>query len=102
MPCKKIIVVMTYHLGADDFWDIGESLVLKYSLDFLPAFRETCNSECFCFLIFVLKFGQPQFYASNVSNVGTISSDLSSEGAVESVELGQDSRSVYQNLVKRR
>ena len=22
MPFKRIIVVMTYHLGADDFWDI--------------------------------------------------------------------------------
>ena len=22
IPCKKIIVVMTHHFGADDFWDI--------------------------------------------------------------------------------
>ena len=57
MPCKRIIVVTTYDLGTDDFWDVWEPLVLEHSLDVLPALRKASSSQNFCFLIFVLKFG---------------------------------------------
>ena len=40
MPYKKIIVLMTYHLGADDLWDIWEPLVLEHSLNVLSIFRK--------------------------------------------------------------
>ena len=102
MPCQKIIVVTTYHLGADNLWDVCEPLVLKHSLDILLVLREACISECFCFLIFVLKIGQPQSHDSDVGNVRTVSSDLPLKRAPKLVELGQDSRSAYQELVERR
>ena len=58
MPCKKIIVVTTYQLGADDLWDIWESSVLEYSLDFLPALRKTSSSQNFCLFVIVLQLGE--------------------------------------------
>ena len=95
-------MVTTYHLGADDLRDECKPSVLEHFLDVLPVLRKACSSEYFCFLVFVLKFGQSQPHTSDVGNVGTVSSDLSSEGVSESVELGQDSRSAYQDFVERR
>ena len=102
MPCKWIIVVTTYHLGTDDFSDVWEASVLEHSLDVFPLFRKTPKSERFCFLIIILKFGEPQSYASDVGNVGTVSSYLALEGVPESVELGKNSRATYLDLVERR
>ena len=101
MPCKKIIVVTTYYLGADDLWDIWEPSVLEYSLNVLPLLRKTCSSEFLCFLVFVLQFGQLQSHASDVSNVRTVSSYLALEEVLELVELGKDSRSAYEDLMER-
>ena len=47
----------TYHLGADDLWDIWEPSVLEHSLDFFPALWKASSSQNFYFLVFVLKFG---------------------------------------------
>ena len=47
----------TYHLKVDNFWDIWEVLVPEPSLDVLPVFWKIYSFECFCFFIFVLKFG---------------------------------------------
>ena len=57
MSYKKIIMVTTYHLKANDLWDIWEPLVLEHFLDFLPALRKASRSQNFYFLVFVLKFG---------------------------------------------
>ena len=94
-------MVTTYHLGADDLWDIWEPSVLEHSLDVLPALRKACSSECFYFLVFVLKFGQSQPHASNVGNVRTVSSYLASEGVPELVEMGKDSCSACEDLMER-
>ena len=57
MPCKKIIVVTTYHLGADNLWDIWELSLLEHSFDFFPALRKIFSSQNFYFFVFILKFG---------------------------------------------
>ena len=80
-------MMTTYHLGTDDLWNVYEFLVLEHSLDILPVLWKARSSECFCFLVFVLKFEQSQSHASNVGNKETVSSDLSSEGVLELVEL---------------
>ena len=92
----------TYHLGADDLCDVCEPSVLEHSLDVLPVLQKTCSSKCFCFLVFILKFGQLQSHASDVGNIGTVLSDFSLERIPKSVELGQNRRSAYQDLVERR
>ena len=102
MPYKRIIVMTTYHLGADDLWDICKLSVVEHSLDVILDLWKARSSECYCFFVFVLKFGQLQSHASDVSNVKTVSSDRSLEGVPKSVELGQDSCFEYQNLVERR
>ena len=38
MPYKQIIVLTIHHFETDDFWDIWEALVLKYSLAIFAAF----------------------------------------------------------------
>ena len=101
MPCKKIIVVTTYHLRVDDLWDIWESSVLKHSLDILSLLRKICSSEFLCFLVFVLQFGQLQSHISDVGNVRTVSSYLALKGVLELVELGKDSCSAYEDLIER-
>ena len=58
MFCKRIIIVTTYHLGADDLWDIWEPSVLEHSLDFLPALRKASSSQNFCFFVVVLQLGE--------------------------------------------
>ena len=39
ISCKWIIMVTTYHVGADEFWDIWEALVLEHSLDDFSVLR---------------------------------------------------------------
>ena len=102
MLCKRIIVVTIYHLRADNLWEIWELSALEHSLDVLPVLRKAYSSECFCFLIFVLKFGQSQSHASDIGNIKTVSSDHTLERVSELVELEQNSRSAYQNLVEKR
>ena len=55
IPRKRIIVVTTYHLGADDLWDIWKSSVLEHSLNFLPALCKASSSQNFCFFVVVLQ-----------------------------------------------
>ena len=101
MSYKKIIEVTIYDLEADVFWDIWESLVLKHFFDILSVLRKACNSKCFSFLIFILKFGQSQFYASYVGNMKTVSSYIALEGVPKSIQLGKDICSIYKDLMKR-
>ena len=58
MSCKRIIVVTTYHLGADDLWDIWESSVLELSLDIFPALRKASSSQSFCVFVVGLQLGE--------------------------------------------
>ena len=59
MRCKKIIVVTTYDLGTDDFWNVWEPLVLEHSLDVFLAFRKVSRvSEKLCFLVIFLQLGE--------------------------------------------
>ena len=101
MSYKRIIMVTTYHLGVDDFWDIWETTVLEYSLNFLPVLWKAYSSKCFCFLVLILKFRQPQSHASNVCNVRIALNNLALKGALELVKLGQHSRSVYEDLIEK-
>ena len=101
MPYKRIIVVITYHLKADNLWDIWELSVLEHSLNILSILQKACNSDWFYFFVFVLKFKQSQSHASDIHNVKTVSSNLVSERVPKSVELGPDNCSIYQNLVER-
>ena len=101
MPYKRIIVVTTYHLGADNLWDIWEPLVLKHSFDVLPVLRKAYSSECFCFLVFILKFGKSQFHIPNVGNVRTVLSYLTLKKVPELVELGKNNCSAYEDLIER-
>ena len=57
MPCKKIIVVTSYHLKTNDFCDIWEFLKLKYSLNFFPALRKGPNSQRFYLFVVILQLG---------------------------------------------
>ena len=102
MSYKKIIVVTTYQLRADDLWNIYKPLVLEQSLDVFPVLQKACSSKCSCFLIIILKFGRTQSNTSDVGNIRTVLSDLSLEGVPKLVELGQDSYSKYQDLIERR
>ena len=94
-------MVMTYHLGADDLWNIWEPSVLEHSLDIFPLFRKTCSSEFLCFFVSILQFGQSQSHASDVGNVRTVSSYLALEGIPKLVQLRKDSRSAYEDLMER-
>ena len=44
MPCKRIIVVTTYHLGMNNFWDVWEFLILEHSLDVFLVLWKTSSS----------------------------------------------------------
>ena len=101
MPCNRIIVVTTYHLGVDDLWDIWELLVLEHSLNVLPLLRKTYNSKFLCFFVFVLQFGQLQSHASDIGNVSTVSSYPALERIPKLVELGKDSCSAFEDLMER-
>ena len=58
MSCKRIIMVTTYHLGTDDFWDVKESLILEYSFDVFPALLKAPSSQHFCLFVVILQFGE--------------------------------------------
>ena len=59
MSYKRMIVVMTYHLGTDGLWDIWEPLVLEHSLDILSALQKVYStSEKLCFLVVFLQLGE--------------------------------------------
>ena len=102
MPCKKIIMVMTYHLGADDLWDIWEPSVLEHSFDFFSALQKACRvSEKLCFLVVFLQLGESQSHTSNVS-VRTFKSYFVLKKVLKLAQLGKDSRSAYKDLVEKR
>ena len=79
MPCKRIIVVTTYNLVADDFWDIWEPSILEHSFNFFPAFRKASSSHRFCLFVVVLQLGEPQTYGTNVDSVRALSTQFGSE-----------------------
>ena len=93
--------MITYYLGADNFRDVWEALVLKHSLHVLLVLRKVCSSESFHFFIFVLKFGQPKFHASNVSNIKIVMSNVALEEVSELVELRKNICSTYEDLVEK-
>ena len=101
MSYKRIIVVTTYHLGVDNLWNIWESSILEHFLNIFPVLWKAYNSECFCFLIFVLKFRQSQSHFFNVGNVKTVSNYLALERVSKSVKLGKNSCSAYEDLIER-
>ena len=77
-------MVTTYHLRADDLWDIWESLLLQHSLDIFAALRKACSSsEKLCFLIVFLQLGEVKSHASGVGNVRVVLSYFPLEGVPE-------------------
>ena len=54
MLYKRIIVMTTYHLGMNGFWDVWESLELKQSFDVFPALQKAPSSQHFCFFVVFL------------------------------------------------
>ena len=57
MPCKRIIVIITWHIKADEFWDVWDALLLKHSLNVFLALRKFYTwHKRFCFLIIILQF----------------------------------------------
>ena len=58
MPCKRIVVVTTYHHEADDCWDIWKPLVLEHSLDVFLALQKAPSSQNFCLFVVVLQLGE--------------------------------------------
>ena len=52
-------MVTTYHLGADNLWDIWEFSILEHSFNVLPVLWEACRaSEKLCFLVIDLQLGE--------------------------------------------
>ena len=83
MPCKRIIVVTTYDLGTDGFWDIWESLVLEHSLDVLPAFRKASSSQRYCLFVILLQLGESQTHGTNADSVRALRTQFGSERVPE-------------------
>ena len=98
MPCKKIIVVTIYHLGADDFWDIWEALVLEHSLNVFLVLQKAPKSQRFCLFVVVLQLGESQVYTSD-AGVKTVLSYVALEGVPKMMELGKDKGSAYEELM---
>ena len=102
MPCKRIIVVTTYHLEADDVWDIWEPLVLKHSLEFFLALWKACKaSKKLCFLVIFLQLRESQPHISDIG-IRTFKSHFGWEKVPEIVQLRKDSHFVYEDLVEKR
>ena len=102
MPCKWIIVVTTYHLRIDNFWDVWEALVLEHSFIIFLVFQKICKSKHFCFFVIVLKFGEPQSHAFNVGNIKIVSSYLTLGGVPELVELQKSNYFAYKDLIEKK
>ena len=79
MPCKRIIVVMTYDLGTDDLWDVWEPLVLEHSLDVLSTFRKAFSSQRYCLFVIVLQLGESQTHGTNADSVRALRTQFGSE-----------------------
>ena len=49
----------TYHLEADNFWDVWEFSILEHSLDVFSDLREACRAfDCLCFLVAFLQLAE--------------------------------------------
>ena len=48
----------TYHLEADEFWDIWEASVSEHSLNVFLVLRKAFSSQRFCLFVIVLQFGE--------------------------------------------
>ena len=83
MPYKRIIVVTTYDLKTDDFWDVWEPLVLEHSLDVLLAFRKPSSSQRYCLFVIVLQLGESQTHGTNADSVRALCTQVGSERVPE-------------------
>ena len=54
-----------YNLEADDFWYIKDLLMVKYSVNLLPAFLQLCGSDFLSFRVCFLKLLEPKTYSTN-------------------------------------
>ena len=63
-------MIPTNQLCLDDFWDVGEALVLQHAINILlVVLAQLFRPEFPGLLVFLLEFLQPQFHAANASFV---------------------------------
>ena len=101
MLYKQIVVVTTYHLGTDDFWDVWETLILKHSLN---IFSSVPHPLCLRFpgkIVLFLQFLQVESHSTNASSIGAFVSQFESEIVSELMQLREDIGSAYEDLVER-
>ena len=101
IPCERIIVVTTYHLGTDDFWDVWKASVLKHSLDVFPFIP---HPLCLGFLdeiVLFLQFLQAEPHSTNASGVGALVSQFGPKSVPELTQLREDMSFTYEDLVER-
>ena len=101
MPCKWIIVVTTYHLGADDFWNVWEASVLEHSLDVFPSVLYPICPSFPGEIVLFLQFLQAEPHSTNASGVGALVSQFGPESVLELTQLREDMGSAYEDLVER-
>ena len=69
MSCRQIVVVTTYYLRTDDFWDILEASILKHSIDvFLSVSYPLCPRFLGKIILF-LQFLQAEPHSINASGL---------------------------------
>ena len=101
MTCKKIIMITTYYLEANDLWDIWVPLILEYSFDIFPVLRKVCRaSKKFCFFVVFLQLEKSQSHTSNIG-IKTFKSYFVLEKVLKLAQLGKISRSAYENLIEK-
>ena len=72
-----------YDLGTDDLWDVWEPLVLEHSLDVLPTFRKTSNSQRYCLFVILLQLGESQTHGTTADSVRALCTQFGSERVPE-------------------
>ena len=95
-------MVTTYHLRADNLWNIWELLVLEHFLNVFPVLQKACRAfERFRFLVIFLQLGDLQSYTSDIS-VKTFKSYFVLDKVPELAQLGKNSCSAYEDLAERK
>ena len=92
-------MVITYHFGIDNFWDIWETLVLEHSFDVFPALQKACSSECFYFFVVILQLKELYSHTFNIG-IRTVKNYFALEEVPKLVQLGKSSCSIYEDLME--
>ncbi len=67
MTYKQIVVVPTYPLWINDFWNVQKALIIEYFFNSFSALQQSLWSQFLYFFVIVLQLGKSQSHIFNTS-----------------------------------